>query len=153
MLASSVLAPVQGASVSAMGAVAAGAPTGPAGAPGGGGVVTLVRVLLLNASHEPLAVVTGRRALVLVEVIGGDARLPDVRLGLASGPVVTRLGDVFGSPVNLASRLTALARRNRVLVDDETLGRLPSGEYASRRLSARPVRGFGLVEPVAIRPW
>lgn len=28
--------------------------------------VTLVRVLLLNASHEPLAVVTGRRALVLV---------------------------------------------------------------------------------------
>ncbi len=66
VLASSVLAPVQGASVSAMGAVAAGAPTGPAGAPGGGGVVTLVRVLLLNASHEPLAVVTGRRALVLV---------------------------------------------------------------------------------------
>lgn len=29
-------------------------------------IVTLVRVLLLNASHEPLAVVTGRRALVLV---------------------------------------------------------------------------------------
>ena len=29
-------------------------------------VTTLVRVLLLNASHEPLAVVTGRRALVLV---------------------------------------------------------------------------------------
>lgn len=28
--------------------------------------MTLVRVLLLNASHEPLAVVTGRRALVLV---------------------------------------------------------------------------------------
>jgi 5-methylcytosine-specific restriction endonuclease McrA len=33
---------------------------------GHGGVVTLVRVLLLNASHEPLAVVTGRRALILV---------------------------------------------------------------------------------------
>ena len=29
-------------------------------------MVALVRVLLLNASHEPLAVVTGRRALVLV---------------------------------------------------------------------------------------
>jgi 5-methylcytosine-specific restriction endonuclease McrA len=28
--------------------------------------VTVLRVLLLNASHEPLAVVTGRRALVLV---------------------------------------------------------------------------------------
>jgi adenylate cyclase len=94
-----------------------------------------------------------RIAFGLVEVIGKDARLPDVRLGLASGPVVTRLGDVFGSPVNLASRLTALARRNRVLVDDATLARLPEGEYASRHLTARPVRGFGLVEPVAIRPW
>jgi len=29
-------------------------------------VVAVIRVLLLNASHEPLAVVTGRRALVLV---------------------------------------------------------------------------------------
>jgi adenylate cyclase len=94
-----------------------------------------------------------RIAFALVEVIGGDARLPDVRLGLASGPVVTRLGDVFGSPVNLASRLTALARRNRVLVDEETLRRLPHEAYAARRLSARPVRGFGLLEPVAIRPW
>lgn len=93
-----------------------------------------------------------RIAFGLVEVIGRDARLPDVRIGLASGPVVTRLGDVFGAPVNLASRLTALARRNRVLTDDETLSRLPRGEYASFRLTARPVRGFGLVEPVAIRP-
>ncbi|GAA1920734.1 adenylate/guanylate cyclase domain-containing protein [Nocardioides marmoribigeumensis] len=93
-----------------------------------------------------------RIAFALVEVIGRDARLPDVRLGLASGPTVNRLGDVFGSPVNLASRLTALARRNRVLVDDETLARLPKGEYVARRLSARPVRGFGLVEPVALAP-
>ena len=94
-----------------------------------------------------------RIAFALVEVIGGDARLPDVRLGLASGPVVSRLGDVFGSPVNLAARLTTLARRNRVLVDDATLARLPSDAYSSQRLSARPVRGFGLVEPVALRSW
>ena len=93
-----------------------------------------------------------RIAFALVEVIGRDARLPDVRIGLASGPTVTRLGDVFGSPVNLASRLTSLARRNRVLVDEETLSRLPRGDYVSRRLSPRPVRGFGLVEPVALAP-
>jgi 5-methylcytosine-specific restriction endonuclease McrA len=42
-------------------AVAAGV-----GGPGSVSVISLVRVLLLNASHEPLAVVTGRRALVLV---------------------------------------------------------------------------------------
>ena len=87
----------------------------------------------------------------LIEIIGGDARLPDVRIGLASGTVVTRMGDVFGPPVNLAARLTALARRNRVLVDDATAAGLDPHDYETRRLTARPVRGFGLVEPVAVR--
>jgi adenylate cyclase len=87
----------------------------------------------------------------LIEVIGGDARLPDVRIGLATGLVVTRLGDVFGPPVNLAARLTAVARRNRVLADDETVAGLRRPGYEIRRLTARPLRGFGLVEPVAVR--
>jgi 5-methylcytosine-specific restriction endonuclease McrA len=42
-------------------------------------VVALVRVLLLNASHEPLAVVTGRRALVLV--VAGKAECVLERTG------------------------------------------------------------------------
>ena len=87
----------------------------------------------------------------LIEVIGQDSRLPDVRIGLATGPIVTRLGDVFGPPVNLAARLTALARRNRILVDDATVEGLRADSYEARRLTARPVRGFGLVEPVAVR--
>ncbi len=87
----------------------------------------------------------------LIDVIGGDARLPDVRIGLASGPVVVRMGDVFGPPVNLSARLTAIARRNRVLVDDETAKALDPLKYETRRLTARPLRGFGLVEPVAVR--
>jgi len=88
----------------------------------------------------------------LIDLIGNDARLPDVRIGLASGSVVTRMGDVFGPPVNLAARLTALARRNRVLVDDQTAVALDPDDYETRRLTARPLRGFGLVEPVAVRP-
>ena len=60
----------------------------------------------------------------LIDVIGQDSRLPDVHIGLATGPVVTRLGDVFGPPVNLAARLTALARRNRVIADQATVDRL-----------------------------
>lgn len=87
----------------------------------------------------------------LIEVIGQDSRLPDVRIGLASGQVVTRMGDVFGPPVNLAARLTALARRNRVIVDDATAEVLVEAGFEVRRLTARPVRGFGLVEPVAVR--
>jgi adenylate cyclase len=87
----------------------------------------------------------------IVDVIGRDPRLPDVSLGLASGDVISRLGDVFGPPVNLAARLTALARRNRVLVDEETVARLTPGRHDVRRLTARPVRGFGVVEPIAVR--
>jgi len=87
----------------------------------------------------------------LIEVIGQDPRLPDVSLGLATGPVATRLGDVFGPAVNLAARLTALARRNRVLIDEATVAQLTPERYDLRRLTARPVRGFGLVEPVAVR--
>ena len=62
-----------------------------------------------------------------------------------------RLGDVFGPPVNMAARLTAVARRNRVIIDQNTADLLPDERVRDRRLPARPVRGFGLVEPVAVR--
>jgi adenylate cyclase len=87
----------------------------------------------------------------IINVVGRDSRMPDVRLGLASGSVVMRLGDVFGPPVNLAARLTAVARRNRIIIDSATAGLLPTEQFETRRLPARPVRGFGIVEPVAVR--
>lgn len=87
----------------------------------------------------------------IINVIGRDPRMPDVRVGLASGAVVQRLGDVFGPPVNLASRLTNVARRNRIIIDASTAELLPDDDFETRRLPARPVRGFGLVEPVAVR--
>ncbi|MBS44820.1 MAG: adenylate/guanylate cyclase domain-containing protein [Nocardioides sp.] len=87
----------------------------------------------------------------IIQVIGRDPRMPDVRVGLATGSVVARLGDVFGPPVNMAARLTNVARRNRVIVDAETASLLPSTEFETRALPARPVRGFGVIEPVAVR--
>jgi adenylate cyclase len=90
-------------------------------------------------------------ALQIVDTMAGDDELPDVRVGLATGPVVTRLGDVFGSPVNLASRLTSVARRNRVIIDHGTAMRLPRDRFEVRTLTARPLHGFGSVEPVAVR--
>lgn len=46
-----------------------------------------------------------------------DDDFPAVRAGIAYGEVVTRLGDVFGPVVNIASRLTGVARPCTVLVD------------------------------------
>lgn len=87
----------------------------------------------------------------IIEVVGRDSRMPDVRVGLATGSVVMRLGDVFGPCVNLAARLTAVARRNRVIVDSATADLLDRDAYESRRMPPRPLRGFGLVEPVTVR--
>lgn len=90
-------------------------------------------------------------ALDIIAVIGRDPRLPDVHLGMATGPVVLRMGDVYGPVVNLASRLTSVARRNRVIIDQATADLLPAEDFETRRLPARPVRGFGDVEPVTVR--
>ena len=90
-------------------------------------------------------------ALNIVDAIGNDGRLPDVRLGLATGSVTMRLGDVFGPPVNMAARLTRVARRNRVIADGPTAKQLSHERFWMRTLPARPVRGFGVVEPVAVR--
>jgi adenylate cyclase len=90
-------------------------------------------------------------ALSIIDVIGHDIRLPDVRIGLATGSVIMQLGDVFGPPVNMAARLTGVARRNRVITDRTTADLLPPGQFDTRPLPARPLRGFGVVEPVAVR--
>lgn len=98
--------------------------------------------------------VTGvETALQIIEHFSRANSLPDVRVGLATGSVINRLGDVFGPPVNLASRLTAVARRNRLIVDKRTAEAL-GGDYETRVLPARPLAGFGEVEPVTVRrPW
>ncbi len=87
----------------------------------------------------------------IVQVIGGDGRLPDVRVGVVTGSVVLRMGDVYGPAVNLAARLVGVARRNRVISDTHTAERLSPELFETRALPARPVRGFGDLEPVAVR--
>jgi adenylate cyclase len=44
---------------------------------------------------------------------------PLLRGGIASGEGITRAGDWYGRPVNLASRLTAFARRGTVVTSSE----------------------------------
>lgn len=115
----------------------------------GGRVIKSIGDSVLFVHDDPLSAMATAEGII--DAVGRDTRLPDVRLGLATGSVVMRMGDVFGRPVNLASRLTAVARRNRVIVDEATAARLPAEQYRARRLPARPMHGFGLVEPVTVR--
>ena len=69
-------------------------------------------------------------------------RLPRLRIGLASGSAVTRAGDWFGSPVNLASRVTASAQPGTILVTESTRDAadiLPSLYFVS--VGARRLKG------------
>jgi adenylate cyclase len=69
--------------------------------------------------------------------------LPLLRVGLAMGQVLSRFGDVYGTVVNLAARLTALARPGSVLVDRELAGALRNeGAYQLRQRRSTAVRGY-----------
>lgn len=90
-----------------------------------------------------------RTALDLVRQIASRDDMPDIRVGLATGSAISRLGDVFGPPVNLAARLSHVARSNRVLIDEATAATL-GDEFDTRTLPPRPLRGFGNVSPITV---
>lgn len=81
--------------------------------------------------------------LALQEAAEQDPRLPALRIGLAAGPVLGRMGDVYGSTVNIASRLTSICRPGWILVDRVMSEALRDNEHYSLR-PRRPesVRGF-----------
>ncbi|MHA3702907.1 adenylate/guanylate cyclase domain-containing protein [Jatrophihabitans sp. YIM 134969] len=101
------------------------------------------------------AVAATHLALEIVARCNDDPDMPDVRAGLAYGAMMSRLGDVFGSTVNLASRLTSIARPSSVLVDRTLADVLRDDDRADdltlRPLSRVSVRGFQHLQPWLVR--
>ncbi len=87
-------------------------------------------------------------ALSLVEAAEEEhMTLPQLRAGIARGAALHRAGDWYGRPVNLASRLTAIARPGSVLCDQATHDEAAGGwrwSYAGER------RVRNLREPVKV---
>ena len=73
--------------------------------------------------------------------------VPPVRVGLAWGSVLSYYGDYYGDVVNLASRLSALARPGTVVVSAEVASRLGQG-WQLERLPDQALKGFGAPEAV-----
>ncbi|MBZ4323467.1 adenylate/guanylate cyclase domain-containing protein [Streptomyces huiliensis] len=140
---------------------------------GGRLIKTLGDEVLYAADDAGTAAEIGLR---LIETLSHDETMPELRVGMAFGTVTTRMGDVFGTTVNLASRLTSIAPKDAVLVDgalaQELLrsGDAPKSEaevaaalaaaeaegtvaeatkyrFALQPMWQRPVRGLGVVEP------
>jgi adenylate cyclase len=70
--------------------------------------------MLASREVEPLV----EAALSLLEGVQ-EADLPSVRAGVASGRALPRAGDIYGPAVNLASRVTGIARPGSVLCTKE----------------------------------
>ena len=96
------------------------------------------------------AVTAVQVALDTVDAHEADEQLPSVRGGLAVGPVLERLGDVFGEPVNLASRLSEEARPGTVLADKQVAAEV-EGTFTVRPLQRRSVRGYRSLAPFLVR--
>ena len=81
--------------------------------------------------------------LKLVDAVDTDNDFPRLRAGVASGMAVSRAGDWFGSPVNVASRVTNVARPGTVLAADsvwDVVGE--TGEFDGSFAGARRLKGI-----------
>lgn len=116
----------------------------------GGRVVKTVGDEVLFVADKPAA--AADIALTLTERIAAEEGLPETRGGVACGSVVQRLGDVYGEPVNLAARLTSIARPGSVVVDRELANVIGDDErFRLSRVPPRPVRGYALLQPFRLR--
>ena len=73
----------------------------------------------------------------LVEAVERDQALPSMKAGVAHGQALARGGDWYGRPVNLASRITDIARPGSVLVAAEVAEHAGNGFRFSRAGSRR----------------
>ena len=108
---------------------------------GGGRIVKTIGDEVLFQTDDPAG--AAHIALELLERASDHPEVPELRAGLACGDVVTRLGDVYGSTVNIASRLTSIARPGWVLVDREMHAALENdARFRLRPRRPESVRGF-----------
>ena len=90
--------------------------------------------------------------LALQDAMNASEELPELRIGLAYGTILIRLGDVYGEVVNLAARLTAECKPGRVLADREIAAALDGHpDYRLHRLRRVSVRGYRHLVPYALQ--
>jgi adenylate cyclase len=94
-------------------------------------------VMLASTEPEPL-LDAGLSLLDAADAEGEE--FPQLRVGSALGPALSRAGDWFGRPVNLASRITQIARPGSLLAERELRESAPEA-YRWSYAGERRVRG------------
>jgi adenylate cyclase len=67
--------------------------------------------------------------------------LPQLRVGAAAGQAIPRAGDWFGRPVNLASRVTGIARPGSVVCTEPIKDAAPQDAFSFSFIGARKIKG------------
>ena len=94
-------------------------------------------VMLTSAEATPLLAV----ALELIDAADAEGPdFPQLRAGVAFGPALSRAGDWFGQPVNLASRITQIAHPGSVLLTAEVREQA-AGDFRFSYAGERRLRG------------
>jgi adenylate cyclase len=89
---------------------------------------------------------------LLLPLVWAAEDRPPLRVGAAYGRVLTRLGDIYSPVVNLAARLTSLARPGTLLVDRDLADRIRElPQYKVRPLRRVSVRGYDHLQPWLVR--
>jgi adenylate cyclase len=109
-------------------------------------VKTIGDAVMLVSRRDPDALLDTALALVERSDQEGES-FPLLRVGVACGEALPRSGDWYGTPVNLASRITAHARPGSVLTTNEVQERA-KGDYNWSKAGVR--RFKGIKEPVAL---
>ncbi|GAA2086914.1 adenylate/guanylate cyclase domain-containing protein [Brevibacterium salitolerans] len=117
-------------------------------AAGGGRVIKTVGDEVFFSAETPQS--GAEIAMTLLEQVKADESLPQCRVGISWGRVLSRMGDIFGTTVNLAARLTAVAEPGTVVTDADTariIERDRTFEFSGRRdISLQGLGEVGVVE-------
>ncbi|MEK6885808.1 MAG: adenylate/guanylate cyclase domain-containing protein [Nanoarchaeota archaeon] len=66
----------------------------------------------------------------------------EARVGISSGEVYERGGDIFGEPVNLASRVQSLAEKGQVVFSNSTFHAMNKNEFSIISLGKKSLKGI-----------
>jgi adenylate cyclase len=116
----------------------------------GGRVVKTLgdEVMFTNANVHAAA----DTALALAAACKAEDSLPNVRVGLAIGPMLAWEGDLYGPTVNMAHRLVGVARPGTVIVSDVLAERLADDEdFALVEIRDVKLKGIGKTKPWVLR--
>lgn len=111
-------------------------------AEGGGRVVKSLGDEVMFAAEEPEH--AAEISLALVDECAAEDDLPDLRVGLAYGPVVAYRGDYFGTTVNVASRAVDVARPVSVIATAEVKDSLGDRDaFVFKAIGTKKLKGIG----------